>query len=128
MRFRFMKEHSKEFSIGKMAKILKVSCSGYYSFLKRKIGIRNQENQRLTEEIRKIHTRFRRSYGSPRIHAELKEQGEKCSRKRVANLMKKAKIQAKINSKKKITTKPSGNHKNMPPNHLKQDFIVDLPN
>lgn len=57
MRFTFTQNHSKEFCIEKMARILGVSCSGYYKFLKRPISKRKLENTRLLEEIRKAYTK-----------------------------------------------------------------------
>ena len=80
MTFEFMKKHSKEFSIEKMAYIFGVSRCGYYEFLNRGLSKRSLENQILLEEIKKIHENNRKVYGSPRIHVELKKQGKFCSR------------------------------------------------
>jgi len=88
-----------------MAKVLDVSRSGYYDFLSKGKSKRELENERLKEKIKNIHSANREVYGSPRIHAEMKKQGERCSRKRVAKLMKQEKIQAKMRKKWKITTK-----------------------
>ena len=78
MRFEFMKEYEKEFSIEKMARVLGVSRSGYYDFLKTEKSTRAKENERLKAKIKDIHEMSRGVYGSPRIHAEIKKQGEKC--------------------------------------------------
>jgi putative transposase len=40
----------------------------------------------LTDKIRAIHDRSRGTYGSPRVHAELREEGTRVGRKRVARL------------------------------------------
>ena len=56
-------------------------------------------------KIQEIYEASRQTYGSPRIHAELKDQGEVCSRQRIAKLMKKAGIMAKMTQKFKVTTK-----------------------
>lgn len=123
-----MKEHSQEFCIRKMAKILGVCRPGYYEFLKRKTGTRALENQRLLKEIKEVHKKSRGTYGSPRIHVKLKNQGEKCSRKRVARLMQKEKIQAKMRKQWKVTTQPSKTRAVVAPNHLEQNFIAETPN
>ena len=128
MKYLFMKEHSLEFPIEKMAKVLRVSRSEYYKFLSRRTSQREIENQKLSEKIREVHRESRKIYGSPRIHQELKKQGEKCSRKRVARLMQKEKIQAKMRTKWVVTTQPSKSPERVAPNHLDQKFIVEEPN
>ncbi len=80
----------------KMAKVMKVARSGYYSYVKRLPSAQEQENIGLLEKIKVIHKAKRKVYGSPRIHAELKRYGEKCSRKRVAKLMSIHGIRAKM--------------------------------
>ena len=74
-----------------------------------------------------IHKESRQTYGSPRIHAELFAQGKKCSRKRVARLMKKAGIEAKMKRRFKVTTKVNPKAK-VTPNLLQQDFTAEAPN
>lgn len=128
MNFQFMKKHSEEFDVGKMARIFGVSRSGYYDFLERKPSKRNLENQRLIKRINEIHTKSRRNYGSPKIHMDLKKEGESCSRKRVAKLMNKNGIRSKTRKKWKITTQPSKQAVTIAPNHLDQKFTVAEPN
>ena len=94
-----MKAHSKEFKIEKMADVLGVSRGGYYEFIQRKPSRRALENEVLAEEIKKAHKSSRGLYGSPRVHAELKKQGKRCSRKRVSKLMKQQKLQARMRKK-----------------------------
>jgi hypothetical protein len=69
--------------------------SGYYRFIGAKASLREQQSLALLTKIRLIHKESRATYGSPRIHAQLQEEGELCSRKRVAKLMKKYGIEAK---------------------------------
>lgn len=123
-----MKKYSKEFSIEKMAYIFGVSRCGYYEFLNRGLSKRSLENQVLLEEIKGIYKNSRRTYGSPRVHAELKKQGKFCSRKRVAKLMQQEKIQAKMRKKWKMTTQPDKKTVMVAPNHLNQNFMVEAPN
>ena len=123
-----MKAHSKEFKIEKMADVLGVSRGGYYEFIERKPSRRALENEVLVKEIKKSHKNSRGLYGSPRLHAELRKQGKKCSRKRVSKLMKQEKLQAKMRKKWKKTTQPSKKAVEIAPNHLDQQFIVNEPN
>ena len=74
--------------IAQMCQVLGVSTSGYYAWRKRLPSERSRRNEQLLGWIRKIHEDSRRIYGAPRIHAELVlGQGLRCSRKRVARLM-----------------------------------------
>jgi putative transposase len=127
MKFEFMKNHVDEFSIEKMLKVFKVSRSGYYQFIHAEQSARSKEDNRLLELIEMIYQESRGTYGSPRIHAELRSQGETCSRKRVARLMKKAGIEAKMKKRFKVTTRANPKAKTAP-NLLKQDFTAEAPN
>jgi putative transposase len=127
MKFEFMKSHKDKFSIERMSEMFEVSRSGYYQFIHARPSARSKENERLLEKIKAAHKASRATYGSPRIHAELCSQGESCSRKRVAKIMKKAGIEAKMKKRFKVTTKANPNAK-AAPNLLKQDFAADAPN
>ena len=100
-----MQKKRKEFPVGKMAKALKVSVSGFYAYFHRKPSLRAEKNKRLVDLIRKIHQEGRSTYGSPRIHARLQKTGYACSRKTVAVLMRKHGIAAKMRKSWKRTTK-----------------------
>jgi putative transposase len=100
MKYSFMKEHEKEFSIERMSFVFKVFRGGYYRFLSAKASTRRIENSRLLEVIKKIPCANRQVYG----HTELRMQGENCSRKRVAKLMTTEGLQAKMKHRFKRTT------------------------
>jgi putative transposase len=70
-----------------MCRVLELSRSGYYAWRSRRPSARSEEDQRLRAQIRKVHRASRARYGSPRVHAELRVQGIRCARKRVARLM-----------------------------------------
>jgi putative transposase len=116
-----------DFSIERMSKVLNVSRSGYYSFLRTALSNREKANATLLVKIKKIHKESRQTYGSPRIHAVLAAEGESCSLKRVSCLMKKAGIVAKMKKRFKVTTKVDIKAK-AAPNLLKQDFTAQAPN
>lgn len=78
------------FSIRAMCRVLEVSSSGYYAWRRRLISVRSRQDQALRRRITAIYDRSRQTYGSPRIHAELKEEGTAVSRKRIARLMREA--------------------------------------
>ena len=70
-----------------MCRALGVSPGGYYARLKRPLSARARADGELSARIAEIHRRSRATYGAPRIHAELKEQGLRVGCKRVARLM-----------------------------------------
>ena len=75
------------YPIRRMSRVLEVSPSGFYAWRKRPPSKREQADEMLTQEIKKIHQKSKGTYGAPRIHAELVEQGWHVGRKRVARLM-----------------------------------------
>lgn len=87
-----------------MCKVLKVSKSGYYKWVKSSPSKRFMENQQLTEQIRQIHRLSKQTYGSPRIAEVLHDRSCKVSRQRVARLMRKAGIRSKVCKKYVVTT------------------------
>lgn len=76
------------FPLAVLARVWVVARSGYYAWAARRASATSQSNRVLLERIRSAHEQSRTRYGSPRIHAELRAQGVRCSRKRVARLMK----------------------------------------
>lgn len=79
-----------------MCRALDVSRSGYYWRRGAAVSSREQENQVLLNQIKEIFENSRRTYGSPRVTEELQERGFHCGRHRVARLMRRAGIQAKV--------------------------------
>jgi putative transposase len=93
------------FSILMMCRMLKVSRSGYYDWRDRLPSRRSRENLALTEKIREIHQRSRETCCSPRVHAELRSIGTRCSRKRVERLMREARLQGCMRGRRRGTTR-----------------------
>ena len=83
MKFRFVESHQAQFSVRRMCRVLEVSSSGFYAWLKRAVSQRERDNEMLLRRIRDIFERSRQRYGSPRIHAELWAASWRVSRKRV---------------------------------------------
>lgn len=122
-----MKRYHDVFSVDQMACVLEVSRSGYYDYLKRGLSARALDNKRLVDQIKLIFDESHRTYGSPRLHAALKEQGFSCSRSRVARLMKSHDMEAKMSRRFKKTTKRSTKAQHHP-DLVQQNFQVSDPN
>jgi putative transposase len=88
-----VKSYQAVFAVAAQCRVLGVSSSGYHAWRTRPPSDRSRADVALTERIRSIHERSWGTYGTPRVHAELSEQGERVSRKRVARLMKEAGLQ-----------------------------------
>lgn len=77
------------------------SRSGYHSWKTKPESERSKQDRTLLRKIRQVHKESRSTYGYPRVHAELKAQGESCGKHRVYRLMKENGIQAHMTHKQK---------------------------
>lgn len=93
MRFLFIRVEKANYPLTVLCRVLKVSRSGYYAFEKRSPSKRESSDRDLTVQIQEVHQKSRQTYGSPRIHRELREgRRQQVGRKRVARLMQSAGI------------------------------------
>jgi len=90
--FRFIRAERANHRISLMSRVLGVSRSGYYAWVRRPEPPQTLDDRRLLGEIRRIWAQRRRAYGSPRVHAQLAREGIRVSRKRVERLMRSAGI------------------------------------
>ncbi len=87
-----------------MCRVLEVSVGGFYAWKKRPQSARAREDGQLTEQIVTIYQAHRGRYGSPRIHAQLRDEGVHIGRKRVVRLMKQAQLVAHHHTHRVTTT------------------------
>jgi transposase InsO family protein len=109
-----------------MCRVLKVSRGGYYAWRRRPVGPRSRETQQLLTAIRASWERSRRNYGSPRVYEDLRAQGWRVSRKRVAELMRRNGLQARRKRRFRKTT-DSDHGRPVAPNVLDRRFEVERP-
>jgi putative transposase len=121
--YKLIEAEKTNFSVPLMCRMLGVSRSGYYDWRDRPPSKRNRENDALTEKIREIHERSRHTYGSPRVHAELRALGTRCGRKRVERLMRKAGLQGCIRGRRRGTTR-RGNRSAVAGDLVKRNFAA----
>jgi putative transposase len=88
---------------------------------------RQREDAQLTQAIQQVFDRHQGRYGSPRISRELKDQGRKISRKRVARLMREADLSARRKRRRVLTSKRDATHP-VAPNVLNREFTATEPN
>ena len=127
MKYQFIDDYRSRFGVEKMCRLFAVSRSGFYRWDQATESMRTVENGILLVNIRKIVEENKGRYGSPRVTAELQQQGYSCSRPRVARLMHKSGIRARTKRRFKATT--NSKHKYpVVPNLLQQNFQIDAPN
>jgi transposase InsO family protein len=105
--------------------MLEVSRAGFYAAQQRRLSLRAQQDQRLRLAIRTAHAASRRRYGAPKINAELRAQGFRCGKKRVARLMRLDGLRGTTPRRFRVTTQ--GHHQRpIAANQLDRQFSVAL--
>ncbi len=122
MRYAFIAEHRQRWPVSVQCVVLHVSRSGFYAWRRREPSLAAVHRAELTERICEVHRASRRTYGSPRVHAELVAQGHHCNRKTVARCMRDAGIVAKSHRKFRITTTDSNHDHPVAENIVDRDF------
>jgi putative transposase len=93
MIYTFIAGRCADLPVAACCRVMKVSTSGFYQWKTQPISDRDWDDAALTNTIVDIHRMSRRSYGSPRVHAELRLGLDTfCSRKRVERLMRQARV------------------------------------
>ena len=126
MKFVFMLGE-KAFPVRWMCKRLEVSCSGFYAWRARPESEHARRDRVLGARIAAVHSENRGVYGSPRICDELRADGEKVSKKRVARLMREKGLTGKAPRRFRRTT-DSSHGLPVAENILARNFAVDSPN
>jgi transposase InsO family protein len=127
VRFRFIEAEKAFYPIRLICRCLAVSRSGYYAWRRRPSSARAEQDARLKVEIAASHSASRRTYGSPRILRDLREDGHQVSRKRVARLMRELGLEGRRKRRFRATT-DSKHRFPVAPNVLMRDFDVEAPN
>jgi putative transposase len=110
-----------------MCRVLGLSTSGYYAWVKREPSARARRDEALRERIQTIYERNRSVYGRPRIHAELLEEGERIGGKRVARLMTELGIRGASRRRRKPGTTKRNADARPTPDLVERDFTADGP-
>lgn len=128
MKYQFMEQQRRYHRVEKMARVLEVSRSGFYAWLTRESSPREQEDQKLVDEMADIQEKVAKyRYGSPRMTVEMRNRGYRVGHNRVARLMRANGLAARRRRKFRTTT--NSDHAHEPaPNLVNREFRPEKPN
>src|SRR4051812_2062074 len=127
MKFAFIAARDVAFPVSAMCRVLGVTRSGFYAWQKRPRPARAKSDAQLAIAVAAVHLRSRRTYGSPRVHAELRARGTRVGKKRVERLMRENGLQAR--RKRRFCHTTDSKHPDpIAPNVLARRFDPAKPN
>lgn len=128
MRYDFIEAHRTTWPIAIQCRVLAVSRSGYYEWRRRPLSERAKRRASLMVKVREVHAASRETYGSPRVHRDLRANGEVVNVKTVAKVMREAGIRSKSSRKFRVTTTDSNHAQPVAANVLNREFTADQRN
>ena len=102
-----MRDHQAVFPVATLCRVLGLSPSGFYAWLRRGLSARARQDVTLTAQITGFHARSDGTYGAPRILRDLRDAGERVGQKRVARLMRAAGLVG-VSRRRFVTTTQRG--------------------
>jgi putative transposase len=127
VKFAFILAEKALYPITVLCRVLGVSRSGFHAWRRRPQAPRVRADAQLAAQVAAVHTRSRKTYGSPRVHAELRAKGVCVGKKRVERLMRENGIQARRKRRFRKTTDSKHPHP-IAPNVVARKFDVAEPN
>ncbi len=127
MRYICIDRRRYQYPVSMMCRLLKVSKSGYYAWRVRPESLRAKTDRQLTRVIRRLHAQSKCVYGSPKMSAELQDEGYRCGRHKAARLMRLAGLRGCPQRRFKVTTQRDPSHP-VAQNLIRQDFTAEAPN
>lgn len=126
MKFDFIRTHASQYAVTLLCQVLEVSKAGYYAWKKRQAEVPAKRGElALRVHIRAAFRRSEGTYGSPRVHEELRAEGLKVSRKRVEHLMREEGLCARPRGRFRPVTTDSSHPYGIAPNLLDRQFSVE---
>lgn len=123
--FEFVRAHQAEYPVQVTCRVLGLSTSGYYAWRKRPPSARAKRDEALKERIQTIWEENRKVCGRPRIHAELREEGERVGGKCVGRLMGELGIRGASRRGRKPRTTKRDRDARPAPDLVDRDVAVD---
>jgi putative transposase len=126
----FVAAHRDRFGVEPVLRVLEVPVSTFYGWLarRRRPSPRDVEQTWLGEQIQRIHAASDGTYGSPKVHAQLRREGIWVSRKRVERLMRQAGLQGAFMRKRKRSSTRRDPTATPAPDLVNRDFTAAVPN
>jgi hypothetical protein len=84
VKYQFIADESKNYTLKVLCRVLEVSRSGFYDWRGRPKSKRLLEDEKIVEQIKLFHCGSRCTYGSPRIHQDFKGKGQRVGKNRIA--------------------------------------------
>ena len=128
MRYAFIARHRAVWPTRTMCRVLRASPSGFYDWLERSPCKRVRDDQRLLGMIRTSFQGSDRTYGSPRVHDDLRDWGERCGENRVARLMRQGQLRARAKRRRPPLDPGIRPEHFIAPNLLDREFEASAPN
>lgn len=126
MKYALIHSQLGKFRLRLMCRVLGVSASGFYAWMKRAPSERSKRDRALLLEIESFHKASRRIYGCPRVFRTLRERGLRLGKKRVARLMREAGLRAKTARHFRLATTDSAHAFPIAPNVLRRRFSTEF--
>jgi putative transposase len=127
VKFGFIRTEKAIYPVRALCRTLLVSTSGFYAWCRRGLSRRAQEDAALKVGIRAAHAASGKTYGSPRVHEDLKADGHQVGRKRVARLMQEEGLEGQRKRRFRVTTDSRHSHP-VAANELNRNFTASGPN
>ena len=126
MKYACIERRRDRYPIQLMCRLLSVSRSGFYASKTRPESARSKQDRKLVQEIKRVHSQSKGVYGSPKIRAELVDEGFSVGRHKVARLMRLERLRGCPKRRYRITTQQDPRH-TPAKNLLEQNFSTNKP-
>ena len=128
-RFAFVSAERANHAVVALCRAVGASVSGFYAWLRAIPAVQNraEAEAELRGHIGRLFSARRRVYGSPRLHAELRREGRRCSRRRIERLMREMGLAARQGRRRTPRTTNSCHDLQVAPNLLERNFIAERP-
>jgi len=127
MKFACIRQRLQDYPVKTCCRVLRVSRSGYYAWLRRKPSSRQQRRDTLAKKIGQVHQDNRGVYGSPRVHYALRAKGVDVCENTVAKIMREEGLRAKTRRRFVPRTTDSRHDNPIAENLLDRQFEADAP-
>lgn len=128
-KFTFVSAERANHAVATLCRVIGVSVSGFYAWLRAisSVQARAEAENELRGQIGRVFAARHRVYGAPRVHAELRRQGHRHGRRRIARLMQQMGLAARLGRRRAPRTTDSRHDQPVAPNRLERNFQVASP-